>query len=160
MIPEDLTDNALADMRTERKRVENPGARIVEKAGHQERNFDLVSEEDPLRRYRIFVRQSRFEPTAFSAGLIREFSAGTTLVLVRYNGPTHTHRNRLEGTRLPACTHRHVTKASYLERGMAADGFAVRDTRFTTVEGALRCLLEDCNVSGLTLPPDSLELGF
>lgn len=154
----EFDDLQLEAMRVEPKRVLSGRAREVAKRGHFERNYDAVSVSDDTHRYRIFVRQSRFELSAFSAGLLRIFHSGESLILTRYNGPYHSHRNRLEGTRLGAMCHRHVAKASYMLQGMDPDGFAEPDQRFDTAESALRCLLGDCNVDGLDLPPHQSEL--
>lgn len=149
-----LTDADLDRMRADPKRVINPRARRIEKRGHIEQNFDVVSREDATITYRLFFRQSIIRPEVFSVGLIRTFLSGETLILVRYNGGYHTHRNVIERVSLPAATHRHLATERYITGGHDPDGYAELSVGYHTAEGALHRLATDCNISGLSTEPD------
>ena len=45
-----------------------------------------------------------------------------------------------------------------VESGGKIDKFAEETDRYTTLEGALACLLEDCNVQGLNIKHDEPSL--
>ena len=151
---DDLSGRALEQLRCEPKRVENPRARTIRKAGHEERNFELRSEASEERTYRLFVRQSTFRPAAFSVGLVLCTPSGGTVLLARYNGGSHAHRNRVERQRLPPGPHRHLTVRRYLDAGLRPDGYAETDGRFVSLAAALRCLIADCGIQGMPSDPD------
>lgn len=153
-----LTEADFDRMRTEPKRVTNRRARQIEKRGHVERNFDVISLADPSVTYRLFWRQSVVRTSVFSVGLIRTFLSGETIVLVRYNGGYHTHRNVIEGATLPATTHRHVATERYVTGGYDPDGYAEPVVGYHTAEGALHCLVTDCKIAGLNTAPDHPDL--
>ncbi|AQG99741.1 hypothetical protein A9R05_13635 [Burkholderia sp. KK1] len=77
-----LTDDDLDAMRRAPKTIVNPHAKWSEKAGHREKNFVLHDARDATQAYRI----SSTNPTVFSAGLRRVFSADESIVLMRTTG--------------------------------------------------------------------------
>jgi hypothetical protein len=89
----------------------------------------------------------------FSCGLRWLAPNGESLTLTRYNGP-HVHKNRLEGTKFDSATHIHKASAKYIQANRKAEGFAVTTDNFFSLEGALHCLVTDCNISGLNTEPD------
>jgi hypothetical protein len=64
----------------------------------------------------------------------------------------------LENERLGFVPHIHRASRRYLDETGKADGFAERSDRFYTLDGALACLLKDCNVDGLSANPDQPSL--
>lgn len=142
-----ITDAQLDDMRTTPKRIINPGARWVTKGSHKERNFHLVADRSDEEKYRIFMRVSEHNSDVFSAGIVRVFGTDETLVLARYNGGYHAHRNVMERTKVPAVCHRHVATERYIKAGHDPDGFAEPITDYNTVEGAFDMLCQHCGVS-------------
>lgn len=156
-----LTDEDLEKLRKVPKRILNPTARWAIKGGHREKNFSVCETEDPSSKYRVFMRASCTNESVFSVGLARIFDTGATLVLLRYNGAYHPHRNVIERNKLPAAIHRHVATERYIRAGLDPDGFAEPFKGYVTVEGALHCLLRDTLISGLSTsedPPPQLLL--
>jgi hypothetical protein len=153
----ELTDRELAALRIEPKRRLSQ-TRQKQKGSHYEQNYDLLAAADDSRRYRLFVRQSSVHPQAFSVGLILLLPHSEDLILCRYNGGSHTHANRLEDERLPAQPHVHVTTERYLQHGLYAEAYATLTPEYHSVDGALHCLVTDCNVSGIPTTPDQPRL--
>lgn len=50
--------------------------------------------------------------------------------------------------------HIHLATEKYIKANRKAEGFAEETDRYKTLEGALHCLLSDCNVKGLMTIPD------
>src|SRR5438132_9774066 len=80
------------------------------------------------------------------------------LILVRYNGASHPHPNRLEGNRIDFVPHIHRATERYLRANLKPEGFAENTTRYTTLSGALHELVNDLHVTGLDTKPDHPEL--
>ena len=94
----------------------------------------------------------------FSCGLSYLLPSGESFTLIRYNGSSHNHKNKLESNRLGYVCHIHKASRKYLDEAGNADGYAEATTRFHTLNGALDCLVNDCNVSGLTMNLDLLDI--
>ncbi|SAL73692.1 hypothetical protein AWB71_04711 [Caballeronia peredens] len=155
-----LTDDDLESMRRAPKIIVNPRARWVTKGGHREKNFSLQDACDPTQTYRLFLRISSSNPAVFSAGLARVWSSEATLILARYNGPYHPHRNIIERTKVPAGCHRHLATHRYIDAGLDPDGYAEPVSEYNSVEGAFECLCKDCGISSLEYNPFQPELEF
>jgi hypothetical protein len=148
MSNENLTDEFIAVMQAMAKTVENPGARGSVKGCHDERNYDVVSK-DGKSRFTLLVRQSRLMPHSFSCGLRWRVPAGGEVILVRYNGSDHPHKNSIEGDKFDNAFHIHLATARYAAASKRVEHFAETTTRFCDVAGALQCLLADWNIAGL-----------
>jgi hypothetical protein len=86
------------------------------------------------------------------------------LTLCRYNGANHAHRNHIERNKLVNVAHIHSATERYILAGKHPDGYAEATERYSTVDGAFRCVLVDCNITGI-LPdgdsdPDTKDLDF
>lgn len=149
-----MTDAELDAARSELKQRVS-GTRKKRKAQHWEQQFELRGSSD--RRFRLFKRWNSTLPNVFSVGLDLVLDGGESLNLCRYNGAYHAHRNRIEGNRVPATFHIHTTKAHYIAAGLSPDGYAEASDRYNTVEGALRCLLKDCNITGVAPSDDDAD---
>lgn len=136
----------------------NPNVRNKIKGKHIERDYKVVGEGIEDMSFSIFVRQNNMIEDDFSAGLIWNMPSGETLTLCRYNGSSHEHRNPLEETRLNRTCHIHTATQRYILKNKKAECFAEETNRYQTVEGALHCLLLDCNVSGIQSTPDEPRL--
>ncbi|HDR9046246.1 hypothetical protein [Burkholderia vietnamiensis] len=139
-----LTDADLTEMRQTPKRIVNPSARWVSKGSHRQKDFNVIAERDPEEKYRVFLRISEHNESVFSAGIMRIFSSGETLVLARYNGGYHPHRNVIERTKVPAVCHKHTATERYIQAGHDPDGFAEPITGYNTVDGAFEMLQREC----------------
>jgi len=94
----------------------------------------------------IILRQGRPDPLNFSAVLGYRLPSGEFFLLRRYNG-RHEHTNSLSGEKFDAF-HVHIATEEYQKAGRDAESYARSTNRFHDLEGALRCLLEDCGFEG------------
>ncbi len=153
-----ITDLLIENLLKVKKQVENPRARKKRGLGNERVTY-IVSDEEG-NRYNLYLRQN-YKPgmeDAFSCGLSWILPSGETFTLIRYNGPSHDHPNKLEKVRLGYVCHIHKATKRYLDETGKADGFAESSKRYNTLGGALHCLLEDCNITGLTSNPDQPSL--
>ncbi len=105
----------------------------------------------------IALRQSVINPFNFSAILSYRMPGYTTLFrLRRYNGIHGEHTNEIEGNTLDNC-HIHTATERYQRLGGKEESFAEATTRYADLEGALRCLLDDC---GFNPPPPTPQASF
>lgn len=94
--------------------------------------------------FRVIVRKNRINPLDFS--VILGYVPPERLKLFhlrRYNG-AHRHTNRLESNSFRDF-HIHYATQRYQEAGWDIDAYAKPTDRYTTVDGALEILLDDCN---------------
>lgn len=147
------SDDELAELRALPKMVTNPGARWVNKPGHRQRNFQLFAGDDDQIAFTIYQRQSVFDDSDFSCGIAFQPTRDARLTLARYNGPSHIHGD------IDFRPHIHRATASAIAAGRKPESEAGETDRFTTLDGAFRCLLEDFHVSGIAPPePDQRRL--
>jgi hypothetical protein len=155
---ESLTDERIQQLLTMPKRVTNPTARQVEDANHEKRDY-VVESSDGNERFKLFVRQNKTITDDFSCGLQWLPAGGESLILARYNGSSHEHPNRLEGTKLSFVCHIHHTTERYLQANLKPEGFAAAEAAtYKTCHGALHQLIVDCNITGLDTEADHPEL--
>ena len=94
--------------------------------------------------FRIIIRKNRINPLDFSA--ILGYIPPERLKLFhlrRYNG-VHKHTNKIEGISFRAF-HIHYATQRYQEAGWNIDAYAELSDKYTTVDGALELLLDECN---------------
>lgn len=125
--------------------------------GHIERQYELAAINENSRRYRLFVRHSASNPNVFSVGLCL-IQNEEDLILCRYNSGHHGHKNILEKEKVPAICHQHIATARYIAAGLNVVGYAIARPEYTTVEGALALLLEECNIEGVVNPTSQMSL--
>jgi len=140
------------------KRITNPSAREKEKGVHKEKNYKVIGIDDNDITFKLFVRQNSLLENDFSCGLLWNTPSGETLMLTRYNGGSHPHTNRIENQKFEAHCHIHKAQEKYLKAGKKAEGFAETTDRYTSVKGALHCLISDCNITGISTTPDEADL--
>ncbi|MBW8051333.1 MAG: hypothetical protein FVQ77_13540 [Cytophagales bacterium] len=75
-----------------------------------------------------------------------------TFLLRRYNGKSHEHRNRLEKEVFFYDFHIHTATERYQREGAKEEHYAETTDRYSNIQGALDCLIKDCNIE---LPPNS-----
>jgi hypothetical protein len=146
------TDAGIARLLEMVKTVTSTRAKSRRKGQHHERDFDLATDEGFA--FVLFLRQSAKQENNFSCGL-RVEHRGESVILVRYNGSSHIHPNRLEGTKVTMRCHIHKRKEQYLKAGLSGDGFAEIASSYSTLGQAVVQLATDCNINGL--PADVCE---
>ena len=103
-------------------------------------------------KFSIIINQSDFYPLDFSAILtVRVPLSNIEFRLRRYNGATNPHTNPIEGNEVNGF-HIHYATERYQQRGDDEETYAEATSRFSDLDGALRCLLEDANFEE---PPQS-----
>jgi len=140
------------------KSVINPRAKKLEKRGSEQINYE--AEAATGEKFRVYVRQNMRIPEGFSCGLLYLAPSGEPVTLTRYNGSDHEHANPLDGGGpMPAACHIHKATERYMQAGRKAEHFAEATARYSNLEGALRALILDCNIKGLSdNSPESQQL--
>jgi hypothetical protein len=95
---------------------------------------------------------------SFSCGINWLAPNGESFPLKRYNGPSHNHPNALENEKLGYVCHVHIATEKYLKANLKPTGFAIKTTQYSTLPGALHCLVNDCNIMGISTVPDQPKL--
>ncbi len=145
-----LTDDELNHLRTVSKLVSNPRAKWKEKPGHQ-LNYLL---DRGSQSFDIYLRQNTLDALDFSCGLLIIKPDRTSLTLCRYNGSSHLHHD--SHCHINYQFHIHLATELAILSGKKPEHFAKPTNRYTTLRGALYCLVRDCSVSGLekTIPDE------
>lgn len=111
-------------------------------AQHEEAQIEIQSGD--VGAFRVIVRKNRINPMDFSVILGYVPPEQFTLFrLRRYNG-LHEHTNKLEVVTFRTF-HIHYATQRYQEAGFDIDAYAEATDRYTTLDGALELLLDDCN---------------
>lgn len=141
------TDSEIGGLLRERKVLPaNWRARVALKLkrGHQERQLELTG--DSGSKFRLILRQSDINPLDFSVILAVSSPRSNQVFLVRrYNGRSHTHKNKIEGNQFYDF-HIHTATERYQRSGPYEDAYAERTDRYSDFNGALRCLIEDAHL--------------
>jgi hypothetical protein len=140
-----FTDAEIAELLAEPKSLpDDYRARLQlrPRSGHQRADLDVQGPSG--NRFRILLRQNTRNALDFSAIVVHAPADSNLLFrLRRYNGRSHEHTNRLEGTTFYDF-HIHMATERYQDLGAKEDSFAEPSDRFADLRGALACLLEDC----------------
>ncbi|MDR3570652.1 MAG: hypothetical protein P4L81_00410 [Candidatus Pacebacteria bacterium] len=141
-----LSDNEIDDLIRELKAIPNgllPLTKLIERNKHRRRDFEVASATESGNQFVIAVRQSMLNPLDFSAILGYKVPGSNAVFrLRRYNG-SHFHTNQIEGTSLNDF-HIHTATERYQTRGLREDAFAQVTSSHSSLETAIRALLEDC----------------
>jgi hypothetical protein len=123
------------------------------KRGHKERELDITGASGS--EFRVIVRQSSINPLDFSVILAYSIPRSSVLFkLRRYNGRSHEHTNKIEGTTFYDF-HVHTATERYQEAGYAEEHYAEVTNRYADLNGAIQCLIQDCVFE---LPPGTQGL--
>lgn len=127
-------------------------ARFKPKRQHREADLTVIGAAG--NEYRIILRQNALDPLNFSAILaLAPVSSYDVFRLRRYNGRAHEHTNPIEQDRF-FDFHMHIATERYQDIGQKEDTFAVPTDRFSSLDSAIRCLLQD----GGFVPPEDDNL--
>jgi len=156
---ESLTDEKITGLLNCPKHLKNPNARSKNKDGHEQINYKVSATDDSGHQFELYKRQNLREGMEddFSCGISWIAPNGETLTLKRYNGPNHDHPNHLEKIRLGYSCHIHIATEKYIKANRKAEGFAETTNRYNSIEGALHCLVTDCNITGIQTYPDDVN---
>ena len=149
MRPSIVSDAAIADLLAERKTLPSDWmerlASFRRREGRNESGIDLVGERGT--QFRVIVRQSRLKADDFSIVLIAVLPEIGYFHLLRYDGGSHSHRNRIERTRIIRKPHIHMATERYQTdpRRLPSDGYAEETDRYVDLRGAWRRFFEYLN---------------
>jgi hypothetical protein len=117
------------------------------KKGHTEFDYTINNSDGSC--FIVKLRQSIHNGLNFSAILAyRLVNTNTLVILTRYNGKNHYHRNPIEKTAPFYDFHIHLATERYQSiRGRKAEHYAVKTDRYSSLREAFECLISDCNVS-------------
>ena len=124
--------------------------RLRPKRGHSEQQVEIVGDRGNI--FRLIFRQNQIAPLDFSIILaVRPPQSNVVFRLLRYNGKSHEHTNRIEQNRF---YHFHIHKATerYHKEDQKEDGYAEPTDRYSDLRGALKCIIDDANIK---IPQDS-----
>ena len=127
------------------------------KRGHDERLLNLTG--DDGNEFRLILRKGQINPIDFSVILAVQLPVlNQVFRLMRYNGRSHHHTNRIEKETFFAF-HIHTATERYQELGAREDAYAEPTDRFVDYRGAFRCLIDDANLKVPEEPQGSLFEG-
>jgi hypothetical protein len=108
------------------------------------RSFEVTGNEGS--RFSVILRQGKYDLDSFSAILgIYPQGSNKLFRLRRYDGNDHAHTNSIEGDQILYGYHIHYATERYQDAGKDEDEFALAITRYSNLNEAFSCLLEDCN---------------
>jgi len=147
------TNEQLAELETTAKKVTIPDVGWKHKPkkdpGHTERELQAEAGDH---KFTIRQRQSLGDPQNYTCGIWYWTETGAQMVLARYNGPSHRHGS------IRFKPHIHKVTEEVLAAGKRPDSEATETDRYTTLEGATDCLIEDFNVTGFSHRMQQAEL--
>ena len=150
------TERKLDELRSMAKRITKPRAHWLEKPkgrpAHRQRNFQVSGGDDGEVRFLIYQRQNLEDEQDLSCGIAYLPRGAPPLTLARYNGPSHEHGD------IAYRQHIHRASEAAIAAGRKAEADATETGRFETVDGALACLTEDFDVSGIDVQHDEPRL--
>ena len=158
MVTKLYTEAELDALRSMPKKITNPRARWLEKPKarptHRQRSFQVSGGDDEDARFLVYQRQNLEDEQDFSCGIAYLPRGAPLLTLARYNGPSHEHGD------IVYRPHIHCASEAAIAAGRKAEADATETGRFETVDGALACLTEDFNVSGVDAKHDAPRLNL
>ena len=115
-----------------------------ESDGHKRASIELPRSDGS--RFIIKLRQNQNDINDFSAIIaFQEKTSNKDFKLRRYNGKSQEHSNKLEGNKFYAF-HIHFATQRYQDAGRKEESYAEETVRYANIKGALKCLIQDCNV--------------
>jgi hypothetical protein len=152
-----LTDAEIAALIAERKALPADYLKRLQlktTRGSEQRDVDVDGADG--NRYKILLRQSRFNPLDFSAILGVYLQNGQVFRLRRYNGRSHEHTNEIEqDTFYDFHIHMATERYQLLDYG-DEEVYAEVTNRYVDLRGATDCMLRDCGF----VFPNSNQLTF
>lgn len=143
-MPIALTDAQIAKLLAEKRYLTEGFQRRLKlkaKRGHSEAELIVVGEAESD--FRLILRKSTFNPFDFSVILsVRLEGSNRLFRLIRYNGKSHEHTNKLEEETFYDF-HVHRATERYQAEGMKEDFFAETTDAYATFEQALDKMIID-----------------
>lgn len=149
-----LRDDQIQSLVAEHKSAVAPAALLPlsTKGKHREAKVEVSGAAGSA--FVVIVRQAVLDPLDFSVILGYEpLSSNVIFRLLRTNGSSHDHPNRLEGTVITGF-HIHLATERYQAAGFKEDGYAESTNSYSDLPGAIRHMLQIANFE----PPPQTSL--
>lgn len=124
----------------------------AEEYGYYRSDAKLLAESDC--KFIMRTRQATDDPMDFSVILSVVLPDGKQFNLVRCNGSSHIHRNKIERTRVRGM-HRHIATRRYMEQKADAEGYAEKVDEYNSLDEAMQYMLQLAKIT----PQDLAESG-
>jgi hypothetical protein len=151
-----LSDREIASLLQEPKQPVDPAAMLLDLKPASVGASRVAVRTVPSAAGGVFVlrvRQNLLDPYDFSIILSYAPAGGAEVILRRHNGPSHAHRNPIEGTSFAGVCHIHEATERYQLRESKAEHYAEPTQRFSDVATGLACMLADANFGPLAQSP-------
>jgi hypothetical protein len=140
-----LTDKEIAALISEPKPEVSLADLIPRNAKRGHRGVEKEVETLSGARFQLIVRQNITTPEDFSVILAYSMPRVHRLFrLLRHNGPSHHHPNKLEGNRVEG-PHVHIATQRYQEAGFKEDAYAEVTNKYGDLTGAIEYMLATAN---------------
>lgn len=115
---------------------------------HKKKNYYLTCKDFPDHQFMLYYRQNNEENDDYSVGLMVIFPCGKQLTLIRFNGSSHCHPNRIEKEIIEWEPHIHIATQRYIQTGIP-NGYAQKTDKYQCVDEALEYACKYCNIQGI-----------
>ena len=155
MAEEVLSDSEIAELIEEVKLLPvNWQASPVVRAGNLQAQADVHGSNGTL--FILVIRQSIDYRNNFSVILAIKLPQGRQINLLRYDGSSHPHSNRIEGNRIEYKPHIHIATERYQRlRRADAEGYAEETDRYQDIKGAWDCFRADIHLQSSEISEDT-----
>ncbi len=149
------TDQKIAELISERKPLpEDWQLKMRPKLGRGIKQGECEVQGDNGTKFKVIVKQNNFCKDNFSAILGCTPKGSNKLFRLRRYDGNHSHTNKLEKETFHNAYHIHIATERYQEHGVDEDGYAETTERYSNLNEAFQCMLEDCNL----ILPDKQQL--
>lgn len=138
-----LTDAELQKLIDTPKKMSTKGLKklLERKEENAYKRSDIELSSEVKHSFYLRIRESLDDPTDYSAILSIKLKTGETFNLVRCNGSSHNHKNRIEKNNLYG-THIHVATERYIENGYQPEAFAEESAEYNNINEAIEYLMK------------------
>ncbi len=113
--------------------------------GHKNSSIEIQKNDGS--QFVIKLRQNVNNVNDFSVILGYQSKGSNTIFkLRRYNGKSHQHTNRIEENKFYDF-HIHTATQRYQDLGCKEESFSEETDKYADIRGALKCMIEDCNIT-------------
>lgn len=141
-----FTDNEIKELTLESKNYNGTIDDLLnfkESDGHKRASIEILRSDGST--FIVKLRQNTNTLNDFSAILaFQGKGVNKDFKLRRYNG-IHEHTNKLENKRF-FDFHIHYATQRYQDAGRKEESYAEETDRYSNIKGALKCLIDDCNI--------------
>lgn len=101
--------------------------------------------------FNIYMRQAMLDEDNFSCGISLTANGNNDITLARYNGSNHVHVNKCDGRRFDFECHIHEANEKSLKASKKIENYAEPTNRYTNLQGAIQCVLDDFHIMDLSI---------